>query len=219
MGRPTEHQVFGTYARLWVISESLLHLGDQFLVPHRFWIYAQAVLFAAAFVRPSRAALSASMLARTGMYIVQAPAVWESCYVAILTDLVLVGAMVVHPVQSVVHISHDLVRTLMGIFYVGAGFWKINSSFLDPHVSCASIYVASLLAYLPEPLTPLWLVRPVLRLAPPLTVAGELGLGVGLLLPSRAARRAGVVLSSLLHFAIAVTPHPNQVAGFGVSAG
>ena len=25
--------------------------------------------------------------------------------------------------------------------------------------------------------------------------------------------------SSLLHFAIAVTPHPNQVAGFGVSAG
>ena len=39
---------------------------------------------------------------------------------------------------------------MMGIFYVAAGFWKANTSFVDVRVSCAPILTASLATRLPE---------------------------------------------------------------------
>jgi hypothetical protein len=49
-----------------------------------------------------------------------------------------------------------------------------------------------------------------------MTITGELALGIGLLLPSSSTRRVSIVLAALLHYAIAITPYPNQVAAFGV---
>ncbi|KAL1518508.1 hypothetical protein AB1Y20_002798 [Prymnesium parvum] len=117
--------------------------------------------------------------------------------------------------EEVVRMCADMVRMQMALFYLGAGLWKINDAFLDARVSCASIYVASLVSYLPEQLVPHW-INLVLTIAPHITIIGECGLGICLLLPSRGARRIGVSLSALLHYGIAITPHPNQVASFGV---
>ena len=62
------------------------------------------------------------------------------------------------------------------------------------------------------------MLRPALAGAPAMTILGEMLLGLGLVLPRpRASRRVSVVLAALLHYAIAITPYPNQVANFGVT--
>ena len=176
----------------------------------------QAVLFAAACVHPSRSLLSAAVLARVAMYFQQAPNIWDSCVWACLTDLVLVWSALCCRTEAVIGECSDTIRIQMGLFYIGAGLWKVNTAFLNPRVSCASIYVASLAARLPGAFTPGWLVHHAIRLAPALTISGELALGVCLVSPSRALRRCGIVLAAALHYAIVITPFPNQVAAFGV---
>ena len=78
------------------------------------------------------------------------------------------------PGSQVIPSCEDLIRTLMGLFYVGAGFWKINTSFLSPRVSCGSVYVASMLYFLPPSLTPTWFVKPLLATGGVVTVVAEL---------------------------------------------
>ena len=60
------------------MTEAVLHLMQEFLVPHRHWIYLQAVLFAAAFWRPTRATLGSAIAARIAMYVVKMPFVFDS---------------------------------------------------------------------------------------------------------------------------------------------
>lgn len=208
-------ELFRCYVRLWTLTEAALHVHDAFLIPHAGWAYAQAVLFAAAFLRPTPLVSCAAVLARVAMYAVQAPFIWDSCVWSLFTDLTFVASTLVFREDGAVRACADLIRIQMGLFYIGAGFWKINSAFLDPHVSCAPIYVASLISYVPEALTPHW-TSVMLRLAPVATIIGECGLGICLLMPGRRARRVGALLAALLHYAIALTPHPNQVSGFGV---
>ena len=95
------------------------------------------------------------------------------------------------------------VRTIVGLFYFFAGFWKFNTSFLDPKVSCACIYMASLMGMAPA--LPTQLANWAIRAAPLLTAGGELLLGACLLIPVHRARRVGVVLAAILHFTIAIS--------------
>ena len=104
----------------------------------------------------------------------------------------------------------------MGLFYVGAGFWKINTSFLSPRVSCGSVYVASMLYFLPPSLTPTWFVKPLLAAGGVVTVVAELGLGLCLMSWNSKAQRCGIVMAAVLHYLIAISPYPNQIPGFGV---
>ena len=158
-----------------------------------------------------------AMMVRVAQYLAQSPFIWESCHWANATELAFVAVLLLCPLDAVVRESQHLIRTMMGFFYVGAGFWKMNSSFLDPTVSCGSVYVASLLAtFVPAPLRPEWLVTPALRSAGWMTVFGECGLGVCLLMRSRGLNRLGFVLSNMLHYAICITPFPNAVPLFGV---
>jgi hypothetical protein len=187
------------------------------------------------------------MLVRVAQYCVQAPMIYEAYYWANLTDLAFVaGALTpsgqapstgsnrmacwIHsthvlllvvlshcPLKAVIHECSDLIRKMMGLFYFGAGFWKLNTSFLDPRVSCGTMFVAShLVARVPESLRAPSFVAMALSAAPLLTIIGETSIGVCLLLPSRAAHRVGFILSNLLHFSICMTPYPNAVPLFGV---
>ena len=205
-----------TYARLWLFSEQVLMVRQDFLVPVFWPTRMQLALFTFAFLRPSRVALGLCVAMRISMYTAQAPMIWDSSIWANFTDCCFLSSLVLCADADVLRGTGDTVRVMMGMFYVAAGFWKLNSAFLDATVSCGPIYVASLLAYLPPALTPIWLVKPALAAAPLMTIAGEMVLGVCLLSSSRPARRAGVLLSGLLHFAIAITPHPNSVPTFGV---
>lgn len=222
-------EVFAAYSRLWALSEIVVNHGTMFLSPGceafsaaecastPWWFIFEMVLWVAVLVRPTRATVTLSMLTRVAQYRMQSPFIWESCHWADATELAFVAVLQLCPLEAAVHEAAGLVRTMMGLFYIGAGFWKMNTSFLDARVSCGSIYVASLLAtFLPPALRPEWLVAPLVASAPWATILGETAIGVLLLVPRRAAQRVGFVLSNLLHYAICVTPYPNAVPLFGV---
>ena len=213
--QPSQIDLFYAYARLWALTEFILMYGTMFLVPScrsffpsecmetPVWFWASCFLWLVVLAFPSRPSLAASMLVRVACLWKQSPMIWESCHWANATELAFLVVNLLCPLSRVVHEIKDLMRTMMGLFYIGAGFWKLNTSFLDSTVSCGTIYVASLLAtFAPEGLMPRWLIDAALASAPWLTIIGETGLGVLLLLPSRLARRLGFVMSNLLHYAI-----------------
>ena len=213
---PSHKEIFDAYVWLWVASHVLQYQHDSYMIPHRYWLYIQILFFAAAMFRPSRFNVSAAFLVRTAMYLARAPLLWESNIWAVIVDLIFAGACTLKPLDQVVRTCSDQIRIHMGLFYIGAGFWKINSSFLSPRVSCGSIYVASILYFLPEFLTPHWLVGPALATGGPITVVGEMALGVGIMSSSRTLRHMGIISAAVLHYMIAIAPYPNQVPEFGV---
>ena len=115
--------------------------------------------------------------------------------------------------------ASSLIQEQMGLLYVAAGFWKLNSSFLSPRHSCAPVFLLQLFA---DILTPRGLELPAVlasalgQMAPLMVLVGELSLGVLLLLPSRTLNRLGVALALLFHTAVAVCPPPNNVAIFSM---
>ncbi len=209
--------LFRVYCRLWCATTAVHLYMNPFLVPHPLWSRAQAALLAGAAAYPVPATFVLANLACIGMFVARLPFIWTQCIWAMQTDAIVVGALLLCPQDAAVPTCSDLIRVVLGLFYCGAGLWKLNTSFLNPRVSCAPILAASLATRLPE-LTPAWLVSAALAMSPHLTVVFELGPGVLLLMPSRAARRLGVLLVVLLHYAIAMTPYPNAISQFGVVA-
>ena len=115
--------------------------------------------------------------------------------------------------DEVVRAVGATVRPMFGVFYFGAGVWKLNTSHLLPETSCAAIFFISLLhEYAPPAVVALpGLVRAVTHVAGSLTFVVETTIGLLLLAPSPRLRRGGVLLGLLLHLGIALTPPPNNV--------
>lgn len=114
----------------------------------------------------------------------------------------------------------------LGLCYSAAGFWKLNSAFLDPHTSCAPVFFAGLLTQVLPPSVDRHLSAPLRLLSPLLTISVELLIGGTLLTIAHmrscshrqvALRRLGVVLIVTFHLLIALTPPPNDIASYGVS--
>ena len=105
---------------------------------------------------------------------------------AALTDLAVVTHMVVADGAAMSDLTNALGTTMrrqMGIFYFFAGFWKLNSSFMDHRFSCSSIYLAQLLdAYVPPGVLSSEHIQLVLEASPALTVVLECGVGLLMLL-------------------------------------
>ena len=156
---------------------------------------------------------------------------WESHYWCATTDLTLLLVLVAHMANQGASLpgtarsaaladGSRIIRYQVGFYYLSAAFFKINTSFLDHRYSCASPYLAQLLAaYVPHA-TPADL-APFVKLAPGMVLTGELVLSIALLLA--AANRGGIVamplgvgLALLLHFGIALTPPPNNIGAFSV---
>ena len=107
----------------------------------------------------------------------------------------------------------ETIRLQLALFYLACAFWKLNTSFLTPRVSCAPVFFLTLLPTLGFT-PPAAMARLILQAAPYATIAGEGLIGVFLLAPSARARRAGVGLALLLHYGIAMTPQPNNAVPF-----
>jgi hypothetical protein len=154
------------------------------------------------------------------------PVMWDSYYWCLQVDgglLLCVGYLAL--VRGLSADSHadslaawwaTTARQQLAIFYLAAGVWKVNTSFLDARTSCAPIFVLTLLqtlGYTPPPLR----ASQLALLAPGVTILGELTIGILLLLPSRAAVRIGVLSALLLHLGIALTPPPNNATPFSLT--
>ena len=157
--------------------------------------------------------------------LLKVPYSWDSEYWQAQTDVTVVASLCLLPAPLVVPAISETVRLQMAIFYAAAAFWKINTAFLDPATSCASIYIAQLLDVLvPASVT----IPPAARVAavragPLVTIAGEMSIALLLLAPASSAsarlrplRKLGVGLALLLHLGIALTPPPNNIAEYGV---
>ena len=79
------------------------------------------------------------------------PMLWESHLWCAETDAALLLALVAAPPQpaagsALAHKNRlaarvaSTVRWQMGLFYLGAAFWKVNTSFLDHRYSCAPLF-------------------------------------------------------------------------------
>ena len=165
------------------------------------------------------------------------PMLWESHLWCAETDAALLLALVAAPPQpaagsALAHKNRlaarvaSTVRWQMGLFYLGAAFWKVNTSFLDHRYSCAPLFFASIMAayFSPHIATPR-VTAAVIRAAPLTIVCGELAIAGALLIAAwgdcrgtlaAACCKVGVVLALCLHLGIAVTPPPNNVGAFSV---
>ena len=127
--------------------------------------------------------------------------------------------------RAIVRACGRTVRWQLAIFYLASGFWKINSSFLDPKYSCASIFTVQVLEYMPDAL--LFGVAGVAQLARAIALTGPAATLVieGVVpalhaLPPRAwprCARVGVAATLAFHFVIGITPPPSNVSSFGVT--
>jgi len=185
-----------------------------------------AVLAVVAILHRSSATMVLAMLMRNLIRAGKLPYIWDSEIWAFSTDAAVVLACCrkgfrTEDGDKAIQAAAPIVRTLLGMFYFAAGFWKINSSFLDSRVSCGSIFTASLLTQLwpaswgeiPTPVA-----RMVVQLGPYLTIVGECGAGLLALLPNRQSNLLGLVLMILLHVGISFTAFPNGIANFSYCA-
>ena len=159
---------------------------------------------------------------------------WESHFWCAQTDAALLAAVALQVASapagrlsgarraSALQDANRVARWQLAFFYASAFVFKLNSSFLDHRYSCASPYLAQLLAaYLPEALAAPHALAPLVRVAPAMVVLGEGALSAALLTAAagrggRIAPAAGVGLAMLLHLGIALTPPPNNIGAFSV---
>ena len=213
----TAVDLFATYSQLWVAVEAIVSYMNPNSVPTSGeWLSVWTPLLVLTLIMPSKLAFGSAIAVRIAMHASKAPELFDSTYWGVQTDLILLGAIVLMPRRQVIPTVEWVTRTQMGLFYVAAGFWKMNTAFLDPRVSCATIFPLSLLSYLPAAAVPSGVVHVLARTAPWVTIVGEMSLGLGLLLPFRATRRVGVLLRDTLHIGITLTPFPNQIATFSI---
>lgn len=101
--------------------------------------------------------------------------------------------------------ARPIIQWQLAWFYLAAGVWKINSGFLHPRYSCASVFTLMLLDYLPssaDAAVAEW--APLIAsLSPVAVLVLEIGVGVALIVRPRTLGVLGVLL---LHIAIAFVP-------------
>jgi len=192
---------------------------QPFLAPSARWIWVVSTAMLLPMLRPARATLSAGLLARLAMHVAQAPFMWDSCYWCALLDTgLIVAALLAGPRDGdFVDMAASMTRRQMAIFYMAAGFWKVNTAFLDPTHSCGTLVIVQLLSHwLPPALRPLPLMQLVAGAAPYLVITGELTITLLLFAPHAACHRLALLLVLLLHGGICLTPFPNQIPTFSI---
>ena len=122
------------------------------------------------------------------------------------------------------------IRWQLAIFYFASGFWKVNSSFLNPDYSCASLFTVQPLEYLPDDLLfatdgffgtiiPL-MARTIALIGPAATLVIEAVVpALHMLEPTKypISAMAGVAFTLLFHLVIGMTPPPSNVSTYGVT--
>lgn len=150
--------------------------------------------------RRKRWPLCIGLVVECAIIIEKIPTAWPSWWWALQANAATIA--------SLMRGSLDMatIRIQYSWFYLAAGIWKANTSFLDWRSSCATVFASQHAArYGLSKLSFL------VKAAPILTLLAETSIGVcGLAGYSRAAAWTALVL----HFAIATTPRPNKVATF-----
>lgn len=215
---------FAAAARLWCVHEAM----KLWLIPGLpVWQGVSWLVVLAAAARPSAQTFSLALSIRLADSISLMPLMWDSYYWCLLVDGGLLLLLVYLAFHSALHSADahadslaewwaTTARQQLATFYLAAAAWKLNTSFLLPTSSCAPIFFITLLQTLGLTPSPSHAAQLAL-VAPAVTIAGELTIGVLLLLPSRAIVRLGVLIALALHLGIALTPPPNNATPFSLA--
>lgn len=221
------HETTTSYMRLFAFSElSQLFKGN--LAQWRFFDVCTGVLLLSVLIAPAQRRSAFVIILRAMHTVIRLPYVWDAEILGLLSAVAVLPLLSdsVSPSSSQKLLVAALdVRVALCALYVSAGFWKLNSSFLNQKYSCGSIYAVQLL----EAYAPLLGVEPSAGLAsaatsvyspcgPLMTALGEMMIGVGFALSAPRARRMAVALGLVLHLGICLTPPPNNIGAFSVAA-
>lgn len=100
------------------------------------------------------------------------------------------------------------------VFYAASTFWKFNTSFFDPKVSCGTVLILeTLTTYLPESLFTPTVTMALGRFSPHMTVLLEGAIATTMAL--RSTRHVAVLLATVFHLTIFLLP-VNTAGGFSM---
>ena len=214
---------FATSVLCWCLHETMKLTLAPTPLP---WLIICAIIVAMTVIHPTPQTFALALTFRLADTLYKIPFCWDSFYWCLQIDSGLYILLVYFAVaKSTLHLADrdtlaawwaTTAKYQLAFFYLAAGFWKINTSFLDPSTSCAPIFVLTLLPVLgfvpPAELAPL-----IAQLSPAMTIVGEMTIGVLLLMPSRKLVRLGIATALLLHIGIALTPPPNNATPFSLT--
>ena len=210
--------IFSAYVRVWALSTAL----RAFSRAGRELKFNEAVIASCilAFACPRRpVAVLLALATRIGALIASLPYIHDSQHWALQTDVALLVSLVpallkrrslsaiLRPEESapIAARAGATIYVQFVVFYAAAAYFKHNTAWMDPKVSCAPIYLVSLMEqHLPPSLLAPSIVEWVTAAAPTLVLLVEAIIPVLFLLDTRVA----VAFTSLFHWMIAIVPPP-----------
>jgi hypothetical protein len=211
------------YGRAWAVHQ-LVPFADKLLgiagamdnrmvgQPYDWWLRLPMALLSLAL--PNECVLLIAHLVNIATWFERMPAVWDyMVWCAIMEVTFVVAALLGGGSRRVAGRFLPAVRAQLVVLYFSAAFWKLTSSWFDPHYSCAPVLMSELLAglqpyvHLPDELSA------SLLLASPAMVAG-LEFCVPALLLLRP--RWGVLLALVFHQTINLMP-TTYAGGFSIA--
>ncbi len=199
---------------LWRLCATICYLMSHGKIDHRTNVFLRIV-----FVFP--------FLVEAYYWVGKMPFTWESDLWSVQSDLVVSLWVLSYGFDTDgVNILSETTHEMYSSFYTAAGFWKINSHFLNPTTSCATVFLCQHIAQnLSTWLS--WesqvsLVQKLAPFAPWGTVIIELSMGLifgfGRFAPShhRQWTRRGMLLILYFHLAVCLTPPPNNISLFAL---
>ncbi len=226
---PLESKVCTRFVQFWVLAQ-LIDFVFGNATGGGTWEHVQLAAVLIAGVLPNRsAAVVIAFALRAACVAVRAPWAWDGEYLTACTEVAFIAHVLLGGPDGAAAMG-ETIRSQMAIFYWFAGFWKINTAFLNPKYSCGSVYFVQLLdAYFPEFLLTDEVVNFAVNAAPTATIVLECSIGMTMAFacwnpfsqpPATNAASAwgklGVILGCMLHLGIALTPKPNNISLFGI---
>ena len=156
------------------------------------------------------------------------PFCWESDLWSVQVDCMITVWILAYGMESSASIPSDTLQEMFACYYTAAGFWKINSHFLDPKASCATVFMSQhIAAFTSNILTrsqQVSLAKNLSPYAPIVTIGVELSMGLPLVLgrlsqsrpKNRFWTRLGLFIILQFHLAVCVTPEPNNISLFAL---
>lgn len=170
-------------------------------------------------------------------WIYKAPHTWEANQWSVHTDIVMMIWMLTTLITKEAWNSRQQVITDASVpcttihemfccYYCAAAFFKLNTHFLNPDGSCATMFMAQHTTYYLS-FTSMETLEYILRVSKPwapiatIVVEGLMGMTISLgrILRNRFWTRIGLMIILYFHLIICLTPKPNDISNFGLICG
>lgn len=187
---------------------------DHRMIEQPYDWYLRLPLALLALAMPTRNVLVIAHVVNIICWFERMPGVWDyMCWCALLELTFVLAALNSSTSAEVARKFLPAVRAELVVLYFSAAFWKLTTSWFDPHYSCSTVLMSELIAGI-EPMLPFvrHLASLLLDAAPALVAGMEFAVPTLLLLRPR----YGVLLALVFHQTINLMP-TTYAGGFSIS--